>query len=66
MELKKLWGGIISWTTRAHLGIESKIKATTGFQSQGYTQPELVSYFKDILKGSEKSFEFIQKKIKEC
>lgn len=64
LELKKSGKGIISWTTRGPLGIGSTIKATTGFQAKEYAQEELVKLFKDVLKGSEKFFEFTHKSLR--
>jgi len=60
LEIKHFGQGIISWTTRGQLGIGSNIKATTGFQSFGYTQEELILKFKEILSSKEKYFEFTQ------
>ena len=57
LEVKHSGKGIITWTTRGQLGIESKIKATTGFQSFGYTQDELIAFFKNILSSKDKYFE---------
>jgi hypothetical protein len=52
--------GIISWSTRGQFGMSGSIKATTGFQSGGYTFEELSTIFKDVLSTEEKSFEYIQ------
>jgi hypothetical protein len=64
LEIKHFGKGIISWTTRGQLGIESKIKATTGFQSFGYTQEELITNFKKVLSSKEKYFEFTQSSLR--
>ena len=64
LELKNGGVGIISWSTRGQLGIESKIKATTGFQSQGYTHEELVNMLKKTFKESEKEIEFTLSSIR--
>jgi len=56
LEIKHFGKGVVSWTTRGQLGIGSGIKATTGFQVQGYDKSELVTIFKDTLKGCEKYF----------
>ena len=64
LELKNQSKGIISWSTRGQLGIEKGIKATTGFQSGGYTQEEMVSTFKDVLKQRDKSFEYTQFRLR--
>jgi hypothetical protein len=44
--------------------VYSRIKATTGFQSQGFEHDELVKLFKSVLKGAEKFFEFTQKRLR--
>jgi len=64
LEVKKEGIGIVSWTTRGQLGIESGIKATTGFQSSGYTQEELVTVFNKTLSSCEKEFEFTQTQLR--
>lgn len=64
LEIKHSGKGIISWTTRGQLGIESKVKATTGFQSAGYDHPSLVEFFKEILASDNKMFEFTQTRIR--
>ena len=56
LEIKHQGKGIISWTTRGQLALESRIKATTGFKAYDYDHSELVTYFKDVLKSSEKFF----------
>lgn len=50
VELKNSGAGIISWTARGQLGIESKIKATTGFQTQGENKSIDDSYCSNIKK----------------
>jgi len=64
LEIKNSGKGIISWTTRGQLGKESKIKATTGFQSRNYTLIELDTLFKDILKRDDKSLEYVQSSLR--
>jgi hypothetical protein len=64
LEIKKEGRGIISWSTRGQLGIESGIKATTGFQTNDLEQVELVNLFKDVMSSSEKYFEFTQKRLR--
>lgn len=46
------------------MGIESNIKATTGFQSSGYEHKELVSIFKDCIGSEDKYFEFVQQRLR--
>jgi hypothetical protein len=64
LELKSSGKGIISWTTRGQLGIDSRIKASTGFQSYGYEQKELVSKFISVLSSEDKYFEYIQNSLR--
>jgi hypothetical protein len=64
LEMKHEGKGIIRLTTRGQLGVESKIKAATGFQAYEYEHAELVTLFKDVLKSSEKYFEFTQKRLR--
>jgi hypothetical protein len=46
------------------LGIGSSIKATTGFQTNDLEQTEVVKLFKEVLRSSEKYFEFTQKRLR--
>jgi len=46
------------------LGYEGGIKATTGFQSQGYSVEEMVSIFNNVLASKEKEFEFTQSRVR--
>ena len=66
LELKQISEGIITWTTRGQLGIKSKLKATTGFQSYNYTQDELNKIFSDLLKvnNKNKSLEYLQTSLR--
>lgn len=64
LELKNMGAGIISWSTRGQLGIESRIKATTGFQVMGLTKIELVNMFVQTLKSDVKNFEFIASNLR--
>ena len=56
LEIKREGTRIISWSTRGQLGVESRIKAITGFKENDYEHSELVTLFKDVLKSSEKYF----------
>lgn len=56
LEIKHSGKGIVRWSTRGQLGVESKFKAATGFQSHGYDQSELVNHFQETLKSAEKYF----------
>lgn len=64
-EYKSSGKGIISWTTRGQLGIESKIIATTGFQNKIFTdKKELVNLIVDGINSNEKTIEYIQKSLR--
>jgi len=45
LELKNISSVIISWSTRDQVGLESELRATTGFQNKFYTQSELIKLF---------------------
>ena len=45
LEIKHEGKGIISWTKRGQLSVESQIKAATGFQAYEYEHAELVTLF---------------------
>lgn len=60
LEVKTEGKGIISWTTRGQLGLESRIKATTGFQVKSLSNSELAVILIDKLSSENKFFEYIQ------
>jgi len=64
LEVKSDGKGIISWTTRGQLGIDSKIVAATGFQRAGFDKNELVTLFKNTLSKENKLFEFTRKSLR--
>jgi len=68
LELKKDGKGVISWTTRGQLGIETGMTATTGFQRpKKFDKPqrdELVNQFKELLKSKDKFFEYTRKSLR--
>lgn len=64
LEMRKSGLGIISWTTRGVFGKNSGIKATTGFQSRGYSNEELEKILLDTLNTDEKELEFIQTSLR--
>ena len=64
LELKNKSRGVISWSTRGQLGLEGGIKATTGFQSFGYSTSEMVDVFKSTLAEKNKMFEYTQKSVR--
>lgn len=60
LEVKTEGKGIISWTTRGQLGLESRIKATTGFQVKSLSNSELAVILIDKISSENKFFEYIQ------
>ena len=56
LEIKHSGKGLVSWSTRGQLGVESKIKAGTGFQSHGGDQSELVNKFQRLVWEGRKMF----------
>lgn len=60
LEIKHKSKGIISYSTRGQVGQEQGIKATTGFQSSEYSNGEIVTIFKEVLRTREKEFEYTQ------
>ena len=65
LEQKNVGKGIIAWSTRGQVGIESKIIATTGFQHRVYkTKNELLSGFLETIKSENKTLEFIQSRLR--
>ena len=64
LELKQNSTGIVSWSTRGQLECSVVILATTDFQSNGYTNEEMVSIFKDTLKSPLNEFEYTQSRIR--
>lgn len=65
LELKSSGKGILSWTTRGQVGIDSKIIASTGFQRTIYKdKAELFSIFLDTFKSDAKTLEYIQFRLR--
>jgi hypothetical protein len=65
LELKNSGKGIIAWSTRGQLGIESNIIATTGFQHRVYnTKEEFIKGFLEVLKSDMKTIEFSQSRLR--
>lgn len=64
LELKTSGKGVISWTTRGQMGIESKIRATTGFQNRDYDQKELSDLFIELMNTETKELEYIQSSLR--
>lgn len=63
LEIKNKGLGIMSWSTRGQLGVDSKIVATTGFQRSNYTLEEVYELFLNKLKGN-KEINFIQTQLR--
>lgn len=65
LELKNWGRGIISWSTRGQLGVESGIVATTGFQHRVYAgKEEFLKGFLGVLKSDTKTLEFSQSRLR--
>jgi hypothetical protein len=64
LEVKHEGKGIVSWATRGQLGLDSKIKATVGFQGRGYSHDEIVSFYTKALSSEEKEFEYTQSSLR--
>jgi hypothetical protein len=65
LELKSRGRGIIAWSTRGQLGIESRIIATTGFQHRVYPyRAELLKGLLSNMKTENKTIEFVQSSLR--
>lgn len=65
LEVKSSGKGILSWTTRGQVGIESKMIASTGFQRSIYKdKDELFNIFLDTFKSDTKTLEYIQFRLR--
>lgn len=65
LEIKNAGKGIIVWSTRGQLGIESKIIASTGFQHRVYeNKTKLLEGFLETMRSESKSLEFIQSRLR--
>jgi len=64
LELKSDGKGMIAWTTRGQLGIESKIVATTGFQRLIYNKPDLLDLFIETINSEDKRIEYVQSRLR--
>jgi hypothetical protein len=65
LELKSSGKGILSWTTRGQVGIDSKIIASTGFQRSFYKdKDDLFSIYLDTFKSDAKTLEYIQFRLR--
>lgn len=64
LELKTFGKGVISWTTRGQLGIESQIRATTGFQNRNYDQKELTNLFIELMDTETKELDYVQSSLR--
>jgi hypothetical protein len=64
LELKNSGKGIMAWTTRGQLGLDSNIRATTGFQHNIYNKENLVHIFEETFKSETKTIEYIQSRLR--
>lgn len=65
LEIKSSGKGILSWTTRGQVGIDSKIIASTGFQRTIYKdKTELFNIFLDTFNSDAKTLEYIQFRLR--
>ena len=65
LELKTNGNGIIAWSTRGQFGFESRIIATTGFQSRIYpSKQDLIELFLQTIKSEHKTIEYIQSRLR--
>jgi len=65
LELKNSGKGIIAWSTRGQIGIESNIIATTGFQHNSFVSKEaFLKGFLEVLKSETKTLEFTQSRLR--
>ena len=65
LEVKSSGKGIIAWTTRGQVGIESKIIATTGLQRNVFpNKDELLEILSSTLLTESKSIEYIQTRLR--
>jgi len=65
LELKSEGRGIIAWTTRGQLGIESKIIATTGIQHRVFAGKEaMLKCFLEVVKSENKTIEYVQGRLR--
>ena len=65
LELKSGGKGIIAWTTRGQLGLESKIIATTGIQHRVFDgKDQMLKGFISIFKSENKTIEYVQGRLR--
>lgn len=64
LEVKHSGKGVISWTTRGQMGIQSTMMAATGFQKKPFDKQELITLFKDTLKSENKLFEITRDSLR--
>lgn len=65
LELKSKGVGIIVWTTRGQLGIESKIIATTGIQHRLFQgKSDMLKTFIATMKTGRRTLEFVQSRLR--
>ena len=65
LEIKSSGKGVIAWSTRGQLGLESDIIATTGFQHQVYkSKKHMLDGMLDLIKSEHKTMEFTQSRLR--
>ena len=65
LELKSQGKGIIAWSTRGQLGLESRIIATTGIQHKAFQdKDDMLKWFIETMKSSNRTLEFVQGRLR--
>ncbi len=64
LELKTSGTGIIFWTTRGQLGINSRLKAMTGFQNHNLSKDELIAMLIELIKSEDKELNYVMKTLR--
>lgn len=65
LEIKSEGKGIIAWSTRGQIGIESKIIATTGLQHKVYhSKNTMIRSLTEVVKSEDKTIEFVQTRLR--
>jgi hypothetical protein len=65
LEIKNVGRGIMAWTTRGQLGLESKIIATTGIQHKAFEGKDaMLKTFLKAVKSESKTIEYVQGRLR--
>lgn len=65
LETKSFGKGIVAWSTRGQLGIDSKIIATTGIQHKAFQgKDDMLKWFIDTMKSESRTLEFVQGRLR--